>query len=241
MFRQPGRRFLYKALAVGASGSFTKPHVEHLEAQASCALPIHGGRASARVDNFQHRNIISFRSAQTHASGSHDPETESWNTLVTATVEGLNIQHVVTCDRIVARLASHHFEDGREPSIITLGSHFDNLKVAGQPVTYDPDSRVMKEWDTFSKAKNGCPDLRPYANDGHRIHSSIVQNVQCVGGVDIEDNAILFTELGKIFLGEIIIYDGERHLTMMRVEFGCETDGSGNFGDVGGNGSPSPP
>jgi hypothetical protein len=242
MFKEQGRRFLYNAHAVGASATFTKPHAEHLEAQASCALSIHGGKASGRVDNFNHRDIVSFRAAFTQAIGSFDPLSHSWNTLVTATVEGLNIQNVVTCDRIVARLASHHFVYKREASILTLGSHFENLKIAGQAVHFEPDIDVMREWDTMSKARDGCSDRKPFAAsaDGHRIHSSILRNVECKG-MKPQDNAIHFAEFGTIHLGEIIISDGERRLTMMRIEFGCEVDGDGNFGDVGGNGHPVPP
>src|SRR5262249_44430212 len=158
--------------------------------------------------------------------------------LVTATVEGLNIQNVVTCDRIVARLASHHYADEREASIVTLGSHFENLRVAGQPVAYEPDGQILREWDTMSKARAGCGARKPYAasGDNRRIHTSIVQNVACPGGVEVKDNAIYFAEFGTIYLGEIMICDGERRLTMMRIEFGCEVEGDGSFSDVAGNG-----
>ena len=243
MFKEQGRRFLYKAHAVGASGTFTKPHAEHLEAQASCALSIHGGMASGRVENFNHRDIVRFRAAYTQAIGTFDPLSHSWNTLVTATVEGLNIQNVVTADRIVARLASHHFVYEREASILTLGSHIENLKVAGQVVDCEPDIDVMREWDTMTKVREGCKDRKPFAPsaDGHRIHTSILRNVDCKGMHPKYNNAIHFPEFGTIHLGEIIISDGERRLTMVRVEFGCETDGDGNFGEVTGNGVPMPP
>lgn len=241
MFREQGKRFLYKAHAVGASGTFTKPHAEFLEAQASCALSIDGGKASARVENFNYRDIVSFRAAFTQAIGTHDPSSGSWNTLMTATVEGLNIQNVVTADRIVARLASHHFADGREASSVTLGSHFENLKVAGQLVHCEPDGQVLRELDTMSKARDGFKDRKPFAvsADGSRIATSILRNVACEG-MTVKDNAIHFSEFGSIYLGEIIISDGERRLTMIRIQFGCEVEGDGNFGGVGGNGHPYP-
>jgi hypothetical protein len=186
---------------------------------------------------------VSFRAAYTQAIGTEDATGGSWNSLVTATVEGLNIQNVVTCDRIVARLASHHYMDGREPSIITLGSHFENLRVAGQPVHYEPDGQILREWDTMSRAQEGCAGRKPYSlsADNRRIFSSIVRNVSCPGGVEVKDNVIYFAEFGAIHLGEIMISDGERRLTMMRIEFGCEVEGNGSFSDVGGNGLPSPP
>lgn len=243
MFREQVNRFLYKAHAVGASGTFTKPHAEFLEAQASSALSVDGGKTSARVENFKYRDIVSFRSAFTEAIGIFDPVSGSWNTLVTSTVEGLNIQHVVTADRVVARLASRHFADNqREASILTLGSHIVNLRVAGQLVTLEPDSQVLAEWKTMSEVRNGCKDRKPFAisHDGSRIATSILRHVACPGGVSVKDNAIHFPEFGSIYLGEIIISDGERRLSMIRVEFGCATDGNANFGEVGGNGHTYP-
>jgi hypothetical protein len=243
MFREQTTRFLFKAHAVGASGTFTKPHAEFLEAQASCSLSIDGGKASARVENFNYRDIVSFRAAFTQAIGTFDPVAGSWNTFVTATVEGLNIQHVVTADRIVARLASHHFVDPqREASILTLGSHFENLKVAGQLVSFEPDSKIMKDWSTMSDARKEAKDRQPFSTskDGSLILTSIGRVVDCAPGLVVKDNAIQFSEFGTIHLGEIIISEGERRLTMMRVEFGCTTDGSGNFGEAGGNGHTYP-
>ena len=242
MFRERDKRFLFKAHAVGASGTFTKPHAEFLDAQASCSLSIDGGRASARVDNFNYRDIVMFKSAFSQAIGTFDDATGSWSTFVTSTVVGLNLQHVVTADRIVARLASHHFADDREASILTLGSHFENLRVAGQLVHCEPDAHVLKEFDTMRKAKEGLTDRKPFSvsTDGRTILTSIFRNVGCAGGVDARDHVIRFAEFGAIHLGEIIISDGERRLTMLRVEFGCTTDGTGNFGDVGGNGHSYP-
>src|SRR5262249_8601519 len=109
MLKQPERRFLYKAHAVALAASFTKPQTEFLEAQAACSLPVTGGLSSSRVENFRFRDIVSFRAAQSHASGTYNPQTGAYNTLVTSEIEGFSIMGVVTADRIVARLASKHF------------------------------------------------------------------------------------------------------------------------------------
>jgi len=245
MFRDQNERFLFKAHAVGASGTFRKPHEEFLEAQASSALSIDGGVVSARVLNFNHRDIVSFRSASTHAVGQFDKDRKVWNTLVTATVQGLNILGVVTADRIVARLASQHFVDQREASILTIGSHIQNLNVAGVPVRLMPDPKVTRDWDTLTKAWAGCRDRRAtrISRDGTMIATTIFPNAGCRGGglLEPEDNVIRIAEFGAIHLGEIIISDGERRLTMMRVEFGCAIDGDTNVGEVGGNGHQVPP
>ncbi len=268
MYRDQSRRFLYKAHAVGASGSFTKPRAEFMEAQASSALSIDGGMVSSRVDNFNYRDMISFRSASTMAVGTFDDATGIWTTLVTATIEGLNIMGVVTADRLTARLSSKHYASwhaarktegymeeleealdvhpkaARQASIVTVGSQIQNLMVAGSPVVALPDHQVTREWDTLKKAQDGCANRAGVRATKERdiIVTSIFPTLQ----VDRkllpgENNVIKFDEFGTLHLGEIIIADGERRLTMLRVELGCAIDGNTNLGEVAGNGSPMPP
>ena len=104
-------RFLYHAEAIGATGHITLPFNETMEIQASTALPLNGGHGTTRVENFRHRNIFSFRHAESHVVGSYSEKDKAWGTLSAVTVEGLNILDVVTCDRLVARLA--HGDDRR--------------------------------------------------------------------------------------------------------------------------------
>ena len=137
-----------------------------------------------------------------------------------------------------------HFVEQREASILTVGSHIHNLNVAGQPVSLMPDHNVTRVWDTLSKAWGGCQGRRAttMTGSGDMIATTIFPQVNCHGDlVSVEDNVIRFDEFGAIHLGEIIISDGERRLTMMRVEFGCAIDGDTNFGEVGGNGHQPPP
>src|SRR5260370_38894652 len=116
------KRFLYHAEAFGASGSITLPHQEVLDVQASVSLPLTGGHAKSRVENFRHRNLISFEAAESHVVGSYSAKDKAHGTLSTSMIEGLNIMDIVTCDRIVARVTTKHADDGSEPSIIPLGS-----------------------------------------------------------------------------------------------------------------------
>src|SRR5208283_2842736 len=97
------QQFLYHALASGVSGQITLPFQHLIEVQAPSALPSTGGYSASRVEGFRYEDILSFSSASTVATGSESGE--SFNTLATATVEGLNILNVVKADRVVARLA----------------------------------------------------------------------------------------------------------------------------------------
>lgn len=239
MFREQTTRFLYKAHAVGVSGTFTKPHAEFLQAQASCSLSIDGGKSSAQVEKFHFHDMIKIGSVFTEAVGTGDRENGPWNTLVTATMEGLNVHHVVSADRIVARLASVHVKAGKEAEVLVLGSHFDNLKLAGKTVKFRPNDDFLRDGRTLNEAHKRC---KPYktSSDGSRIYTSIFSEVSCQGFENLNEHSLLFPELGTIHLGEIIVSEGERRLTMMRIEFGCATDGNGNFIEVGGNGHEYP-
>jgi hypothetical protein len=257
MFRTPERRFLYNAHAVALAGAFTKPRAEFLEAQAVSALPVTGGLSTSRVENFRFRDLVSFRLAHSYASGTHNPETGAFNTLVTTVIEGFDIMGVLTADKIVSRLASRHFiappkgrfEDKEnpnqipEPSILTLGSHIENLRLTGQPVELTPDPDILAKWKQYSSLQEGCRNREnAYAAiEEGSIITSIFKAVDCKGGVEIHGHRIDFEEFGSIYLGEIHVQAAERRLTMIRFELGCSNQGDGGCGEVGGNGSPVPP
>jgi hypothetical protein len=136
-------RFRYHASAVGASGSLHAPYKYLIPAQASAALPDIGGVAHGTASRFDCERVLRFESARSELIGRHDEIDGAYETGVTVVVEGLNILDMVTADRIVARLISKHPAGGKEPSITLTGSHFENLRVAGQII--QPDFAV----DTF--------------------------------------------------------------------------------------------
>jgi hypothetical protein len=145
--------FHYNARAYGLNARFTRP-LEHLiEVQAGTSLPITGGHGSSRVDNFQFKGFVSFTSAYSHVSGSQSRENGSFTTLVTSTIEKLNILDVVTIDRVVARISSHHVPGEEEPHISPIGSTFENLRIAGCPVQIDLDTELFCRHDTFAGFK----------------------------------------------------------------------------------------
>lgn len=138
----------YNAHGHGLSAQFHRPFEATIEVQAGTSLPITGGHGHARVDNFKFKEVVSFKSAYSHVSGSQNREDGSYNTLVTAVVEHLNVLDVVTADRIVARISTHHPKDEKEARIIPLGSKFENLRIAACPVDVELDSDLFCELDT---------------------------------------------------------------------------------------------
>jgi hypothetical protein len=143
-----GRTFLYHAHGVALGGTITAPFKAEIESHAGTTLPIIGGFASAKLDNYRLRDLISYRSAHTYLSGIQNDE--GAHTVATSTIEGLNILDMITADAITGRLSSKHMGSG-QPEILTLGSSFVNLKIAGQPVEVDIDNDLFTVHPTYEK------------------------------------------------------------------------------------------
>src|SRR5260370_15046753 len=144
----PDIRYLYSAHGAGFGGRITLPFDELVEVQAAAALPTSGGYSSARVANFNFKGIVSASAIFTETAGSFSKDKDTYGTVVTSTIENLTILNMVTPDRIVARLSSSHpasqqTDKNVEPEIIPLGSHFENLRIAGQPVDFDFDMKTF--------------------------------------------------------------------------------------------------
>src|SRR5579863_7018750 len=146
-------QFKYHADAYAASGVITAPTPHSIEVQAASTLPVTGGTSTARVDNFTYEGengkVLAFTSGYTQILGYYNDAEKSWLTSVTATVENLNILDVVTADKIVARISSKHTGDN-EPSILLVGSHFENLVIAGHPVVVNLAVDSIDRCDTYS-------------------------------------------------------------------------------------------
>jgi hypothetical protein len=140
-----GRVFLYHGNAVGLGGSLMRPFAKVMESQASATLPIVGGYASARTQDYRIPELLSFKEARTSVAGNESED--AYNTSVSSTVEGLKVLDVISCDAITGRLSLRHVKDDEEPEIITTGSTFQNLRIGGYPVEVE----INPYLDEFSK------------------------------------------------------------------------------------------
>jgi hypothetical protein len=249
------KRFLYHGHATGLSGRVTLPFDELIEVQSASALPETGGYCRSRVDQFDYKQIISFRAAATQTTGSYNPKEKAYNTLVTSSVQGLNILGQVTADLVVAHLTSKHPESGGQPSIIPLGSHFENLRVAGCPVDVHLDSETFTELATYDRI---CARLgedkewrRTIMEGQDELTIPPSQNVLLCSlarelrphcrEIKPKGNVIHVPHFGTIYLAEYLIQPYARSLTMVRVELGCPVAGEINLAHVSGNGQTYPP
>ena len=257
MSPKPVRTFHYHACAHAFSGHFTRPFDHLIDVQAASALPIIGGHGNSRVENFQFREFVSFRKGYTHVSGAHQADDDSNNTLVTATIEGLNLLDVITADRVVARLYSKHHAGEEEGFVTMVGSKFENLRIAGCPVHVDLDFELFEKIETFKQAQNEFAKksaFRKIAEDPFQTGQSIkapgpngVFLCSCVKemdttcpGVKRVGHCFSVPGFGKVFFGEVIIKHAERTLTMVRLEIGSAVSGSATAGGAKINGQHYP-
>jgi hypothetical protein len=148
--------YLYHADALALGGNLIRPLQNVVSSQAACSLPPSGGVASSRVDKFSMNGLVSFDSAQSDLAGG--TETKGGKqysvTRVSVVVENLNVLNMVMADRIVMRLAAEHEDGAAEPSIITTGSHYDGLRIAGHAVEVTTGHDLFSSMPTFDHFQN---------------------------------------------------------------------------------------
>jgi hypothetical protein len=250
------RTYIYNAHGHALSGHITRPFDQLIEVQAGMSLPTTGGIGQARVENFRFREYVSFSAGYTYVAGSHD-DNGIYTTLVTSVVEDLNILDVVTADRVVARLTSHHNLNDQlnqdEPQITLLGSKIENLEISGCPVRLEFDNDVLVRLNTFEALKKRFDDdtgFRKMAADpfvttkpnvpidrcGVFLCSLVKDmNINCPG-VTTAGHAFEVPEFGRVYIGEVLAQYRKRTLTMLRVQLGCSVGGCVTTTEVIGNG-----
>jgi hypothetical protein len=262
--------YIYNAHGYGFGGRIDRPFQHVLDVHAGASLPTEGGYEVSRKENFRLNETISYTAAHTVVSGSRNEKDGSYTTLASATIEGLNILDMVTADRIVARVASKQFIDDPEPTITPIGSHFENLRIAGCPIDVELDADLFNRFGTFQafkKAYEGDQQYRDamqavflwgkpkfevpeflrerynwFAGDKFPESKGIVLcslvkgfKTKC-GELKVYGNVIEVPQFGKVYLGEVMLKQYERQVTMLRVELGSPSAGAtvGPTGSGGG-------
>ncbi|HYK16885.1 MAG TPA: choice-of-anchor P family protein [Bryobacteraceae bacterium] len=151
-------RFRFRGSAFGAAGQITRPFHEIIEVQAASTVPQMGGHSTGRSVDFKHRHILRFAVAHTQVTGSRygseEDDKATYSTRVSSVIEGLNIADVITADRVVAMLVSTYGPGfGGEPSVNLVGTHFDNLRIAGVRIEVDLCAHVFDHHSTHQSLR----------------------------------------------------------------------------------------
>ena len=223
--------YLYRGEAFAFGGYLTNPFYENLETQAPSVLSPTGGYSSARAEDFRYREFFSFTRATTQVIGTYNEREGEFNTLMSATIENLNILNMVTADLVSCRLAVTYKGDPTQPekpSVNPAGSFFVNLRVGGKP--FDPDvPSALGTISPKSEMSDLIAKLRTDAN-GKRRRATLARNEL------LHNGPLVIPQFGSIFIADWLDDEYAPQLTMVRIELGCTPSGRISGAGVG-NGS----
>jgi hypothetical protein len=235
----------------------------------SSAIPIVGGHSRHRVANFcytashpRHITLLSAQKVETHARGNCLPN-KQFETEIHAVVHSVRFVDKLHVDLVEMHQRSLATE-GAGSSITTRGSKIEGLRLGNVEVNVELDEEpfatsgtkkeldafYMRQDDAYRKANCGRFHTEPGAKSitAHKgkFYSSLVKKISLKGPaadlqtMHVEEYSIKWDGFGKIFLGEVIISDQDRRITMIRLKMGSTAGGSGTTGDGHSNGVTMP-
>ena len=121
----------YHANADAFGGRLEQPFEQVLPILAPSSLPVVGGYGSARHENFRVGELISIDRAYTQVAGNINYPNGNFLTLVTAVIEGLNVDNILFADRIAVQISTDHPPIGYFPRVSFIGTEFRGLRIGG--------------------------------------------------------------------------------------------------------------
>lgn len=231
-------------------------------------LPVTGGRSHSKREHFcfmvekpRKLTILSVKTVETHVTGK--PDNGGFVTVADVSMQGFSLLEQVTVDHLEAHMESVHTGNSPFPAIRTFDADMQGLKIEGHEliVEFDEDvfskfplkSDLVKEFgsnrsfrDQFGPRLGAAAGAAAIPEVNGYCLSTIVTSVRWADpdnphpGVTIKGNTLQWDDFGTLYLGELVISDGLRRLTMIRGQMGSPVDGSGSGGEIGANGSIGP-
>jgi len=170
--------------------------------------------------------------------------------------------------KVAAQLVSEWPGSNRQTSVRIPAVAIDGLKLDESELEVTFHNRTFSELDTrykLARAYQGSDDffkkfghlfffpaglvptlnwLRRMPQAGGITMCTIVESIRWKGApnpnAEIRGNSIIFRDFGTIYLGELLVSDFERRLTMMRIQLGSPEGGDVCYveGQTNGNGYP---
>jgi hypothetical protein len=163
----------YHAEAHALRASFQFPVTQEIQPQAFARFQGNqDGYYSEQAKAFRLEGVLSYQSAYTQVAGHRSPKQgHGFTTLATAVVEKLNILEVLTVDRIVSQISTDHPDDDRPPTVTFLGTHFENLRIAGHEVDVELNLGLCGARPS-AKSEEGSA-VRPYITHGSSFMNAV--------------------------------------------------------------------
>lgn len=248
--------FAYSAYGSAFGGIITKPEPLTIPTQAMASLSPSGGYGSSTVENFGVKDLAFIRRATTTVQG------DNKQTEVTVTIEDADLAGVMQFSRIVMHLTCTADPQGYESCISPIGSTIEGLRVNGSYIDLVNKADVFNTCATYTALERayvggdlrglilapgslGAPcdakDMNGCQTRQGNVRATIFPLDQIKSPFPIENGGIRIDKFGTIYLGQMTVSKFARNLTMLRVELGCDREGSGGYGSGGGAGHDEPP
>jgi hypothetical protein len=267
--RNPERRYVFRGNVSAFTGSIYRPEHIPMGVAGSC-LSVAGGVSRSATGRVDYGNgFVTIGSASTTAEGRIDDlgRAKAWtdnrrkireDSLPTTTRAGAEVRdfairrnHSFAIAVATVTVEGHSPRSGSEPGIPVVRAALEGLAVDGAGITVEFNTEFFQKNDTWSKVRSGiaahrktAPRMPPLWERNGAIYGTIVKEMRWSGqapaGSRIDGNAIIVDDLGTFYIGEIIITDVSRRLTLFRAELGSPDGGSGGGGDIDMNGGWAP-
>src|SRR5262245_5321510 len=176
---------------------------------------------------------------------------------------------VLTAKRVHATFRSRSPLGSGEPGIaLARETSIDGLAIDGFGLTVEFNTQLFQQYDTRAKLVTAADDPAFVRTHGANlfmtsayesqtappagrlierngtIYGTIVRSIKWSGAAHptatIDHNVLIVPELGRVYVGEILISASSRRLTMLRFELGSEDGGTLASVDIDSNGTWSP-
>jgi len=245
MLKKQFPTYFFHAHGCAFGANFTKPFCASVESQAATAVSSVGGHAHTSTGPFNFKEMVRYERASTQIAAIS--EDDSFDTVVTCSIEGVNIFNQFTADEIVAHLSVKSSADGKTMFFNTLGTRFVNMRVGGVPVNptllhergnqYHSGKCLNRVFDVSNRSP-----IRQEADNPRGYLTTLIPELTVDSEhIQVSGNAIYVPDFGVVYLAEYLVAPYSRQLNMFRIQFGCGVDGRASGGGVGANGQTCPP
>jgi len=213
----------------------------------------------------RHITLLSAQRVETMARGKCLPN-KQFETEIGAVVRSLSVVEKLHVDLVEMHQRGLATEEAGSSvsSTTTRGSKIEGLRLGNVEVNVELDEEpfatcgTKKELDAFyarqsdAYRKANCARFHTAADEKSitpykgKYYSSVVRKISLNGpaaelqSIHVDEYSIQWDGFGKIFLGEVIVSDLDRRITMIRLKMGSAAGGGGSAGDGQHNGVTMP-
>jgi|SRR5579872_1791474 len=251
-------RFYFSGHAIGVAAHFHRIDDVHdldhrIPTLGSSVIPSVGGQSRHRVAHFaytashpRHITLLSARKAETMARGKCLPN-QQFETEISAVVHSLTLVEKLHVDLVEMHQSSTRGVRGTRSQISTSGCKIEGLRLGNATIKLELDEEPFATCGTCDDLKAYCgknssrllmADGTPMVQElNGKVFGSVFRSVtkhgpeQELQKIHIDGYSIRWEGFGTIYLGEVIVSNDDRRITMLRLKMGSDAGGSGSVGD----------